>query len=646
MLSFPRSLFLSLLMLPGIAAWGQTVPEREPNDVKEQAMLIQPGMTVAASFSRPHATALRRGEDVDHYRIAGLVSPGIYTVTITPGHPECKYVADVAHTPLVIRGVTSVVFELTGQGTTRVTRHYGSQPEDRATLPNEPRELDVLVFYPSFQCVEGGPWYDEIPYRISVSSGGPATPYVLPPPAASGGGQVVRELEPNDTREQAMTLQPDVIVESSFSRAHATSLRRGEDVDNYHVVGLKVPGIYTVTITPANPACRYVADVAHTPLVIQGVTTVVFEFTGQGRTLVTRHYGSQPEDRATIFADLHDFYIMLYNPSFQCVSGGPFYDELAYRLSIQGGGPSAGGAGIAPSGVPGSAGNTAQTGGTAALAQEFSIAPGSALELQLPRSATLDLLARLAWDKQAGANYALDVLVNGQRVAGPLRNKAASMRYADGRSYAYLDAAVPGWLVFYSPDFRGNDTPGSGGYQVMTDAGQAYHYQWDIAALAGSGPTMRLRLVNNGRGANAAIVVRLPAAAVVVSTVPTPAPPAVAGGAARIFDITMAREVAWGQPVGASDSFAPTVNPIYVWFHHQGITPGTAITAVWFYTSSANPIRIGDGSVTVTPPSDWGQFNFELGPGKLWPVGDYRVELTVAGRVLGEARFHVVKPAP
>jgi ribosome modulation factor len=114
----------------------------------------------------------------------------------------------------------------------------------------------------------------------------------------------------------------------------------------------------------------------------------------------------------------------------------------------------------------------------------------------------------------------------------------------------------------------------------------------------------------------------------------------------RIYNITPARDVAWGRPVGQSDVFTPDTNPIYVWFRHEGFPAGTAITAVWYFLGTPTPYKIGEGTVTVTQPSDWGQFNYELEAGKRWPLGDYRVELLVAGTPVGEARFRIVKEVP
>lgn len=115
----------------------------------------------------------------------------------------------------------------------------------------------------------------------------------------------------------------------------------------------------------------------------------------------------------------------------------------------------------------------------------------------------------------------------------------------------------------------------------------------------------------------------------------------------RIYNITATRNVAWSQPVGPSDVFTPDTNPIYVWFRHEGFSDGATITAVWYFLGTPTPYKIGEGTVTLTQPSDWGQFNYELAAGKKWPLGDYRVELQVAGTPVGETRFRVAEtPIP
>ncbi len=113
----------------------------------------------------------------------------------------------------------------------------------------------------------------------------------------------------------------------------------------------------------------------------------------------------------------------------------------------------------------------------------------------------------------------------------------------------------------------------------------------------------------------------------------------------RLFDVTAARGVAQGRPVGPGGTFTSDTNPIYVWFRHEGLPAGTRVTCVWYYLETTPVMRIADADLTLDPPTDWGQFNMELPAGRPWPVGNYRVELLLAGRPAAEARFEIVANA-
>lgn len=111
--------------------------------------------------------------------------------------------------------------------------------------------------------------------------------------------------------------------------------------------------------------------------------------------------------------------------------------------------------------------------------------------------------------------------------------------------------------------------------------------------------------------------------------------------ALRLFDVTTAHGVVENRPFRPTQVFTPDDNPIYVWFRGEGCIAGTAITSVWFYLETDPPLRFGEATVVVDRPDDWGQFNFELAPGRLWPVGEYRIELRVDDERLAETRFRV-----
>lgn len=150
---------------------------------------------------------------------------------------------------------------------------------------------------------------------------------------------------------------------------------------------------------------------------------------------------------------------------------------------------------------------------------------------RVPATRQLELIARINFPKVAGAASSLDILVEGRRVIGPLRNKGPTFTFADGRSFPYYDAKASGWVVFYSPDFGANNSAAGSGYRVLTNPGQAYRYVWDISALLDGSPTMQLQINNIGSGLpDQPTVIRLVSDAV-GRTAPTPAPlPPLTGG--------------------------------------------------------------------------------------------------------------------
>jgi hypothetical protein len=146
---------------------------------------------------------------------------------------------------------------------------------------------------------------------------------------------------------------------------------------------------------------------------------------------------------------------------------------------------------------------------TVDLSKDIVINSGEVWEGDIPASSVLDLQARLNYAKPAGSNFALDISVNGHRVESPLLNKAAQYKYQDGRTFPYSDMAKGGWMVFYSPDFSANNSAAGGGYQVLTDPGEAYHYRWNVSAFAGGGKTMHVRIRHGNPGAVGPLVIRI-----------------------------------------------------------------------------------------------------------------------------------------
>jgi hypothetical protein len=115
-----------------------------------------------------------------------------------------------------------------------------------------------------------------------------------------------------------------------------------------------------------------------------------------------------------------------------------------------------------------------------------------------------------------------------------------------------------------------------------------------------------------------------------------------ARGAQRLFDVTTAHGVFDGVPVEPADLFTPDETPIYVWFRCEGCTIGTVIASSWLYLDRDPPLRFAHGSVTVNTLEDFGEFHCELGSGKHWPIGSYRIELRIDDVFVAEAPFRVV----
>jgi len=140
---------------------------------------------------------------------------------------------------------------------------------------------------------------------------------------------------------------------------------------------------------------------------------------------------------------------------------------------------------------------------------------------------------------------------------------------------------------------------------------------------------------------------RVVVAAGMVLALAGPASAATAGGAApqaesvRLFDATAARGVAEGRPVGATDVFTPDAGPIFIWFRFAGLPPGARLQATWRYLEMEAPHEIGSAEAVVRPGADWADFSLELAPGRPWPEGGYRVDLSANGGVLHAVRFRV-----
>lgn len=152
------------------------------------------------------------------------------------------------------------------------------------------------------------------------------------------------------------------------------------------------------------------------------------------------------------------------------------------------------------------------------MGKEITIVKNSSWEGILPAGKTLELFGRINYQKAAGGQWLMEISVNGQPLTSPLLNKGKTFKYSDGRAfpyfssgggtdqtsfndgkpYTYYKTQSPAWMLFYVPDFNTDNTSSGGGYQVVTDPGQAHRYVWDISSLVGNSQTITVKISNNG----------------------------------------------------------------------------------------------------------------------------------------------------
>ena len=112
-------------------------------------------------------------------------------------------------------------------------------------------------------------------------------------------------------------------------------------------------------------------------------------------------------------------------------------------------------------------------------------------------------------------------------------------------------------------------------------------------------------------------------------------------GTARLFDVVTAHGAIDGVPVEPTDVFTPEDTPIFVSFRCDGCAIGMVITSSWWYLEREPPLRFGTGTETVETLEDFGEFHFDLAPGRRWSVGAYRVELRVDDVLAAQVSFRV-----
>jgi hypothetical protein len=93
------------------------------------------------------------------------------------------------------------------------------------------------------------------------------------------------------------------------------------------------------------------------------------------------------------------------------------------------------------------------------------------------------------------------------------------------------------------------------------------------------------------------------------------------------------------------ETFSPDTRRIFLSVHVEDMANGAKLTATWFVEKStgfAPNSKIASSDVTTRPQMKTANFSIDK-PSIGWPLGDYKVELAIDGKVQSTVRFKVAR---
>lgn len=112
-------------------------------------------------------------------------------------------------------------------------------------------------------------------------------------------------------------------------------------------------------------------------------------------------------------------------------------------------------------------------------------------------------------------------------------------------------------------------------------------------------------------------------------------------GGIHVYNIQMAKNIAFDKPAGVTKVFSSADNPIFLYFDFKGSGIGAEIKALGYYFETEGPLLIYENAVVIKEQADYAWFSMEIDKGKSWPKGNYRIDIYVNGTKSGESRFSV-----
>jgi len=119
----------------------------------------------------------------------------------------------------------------------------------------------------------------------------------------------------------------------------------------------------------------------------------------------------------------------------------------------------------------------------------------------------------------------------------------------------------------------------------------------------------------------------------------TPPPTTMAAAPLRVTDIDVGRSLNADKKIAdKTDTFKPS-DTIYVSVSTEGASPGARLAAHWTYKDG----QVVKHDETTIAPTGSTATEFHIAKPSGWPVGDYKVEVTVDGAPAGAKSFKVAR---
>ena len=107
----------------------------------------------------------------------------------------------------------------------------------------------------------------------------------------------------------------------------------------------------------------------------------------------------------------------------------------------------------------------------------------------------------------------------------------------------------------------------------------------------------------------------------------------------EITDIKMAKFVNdRNQPVDITTTYPSDAGTIYCWFSYTGAPPNEILKGSWYYENSP----LADSVVELKKSTDVGHFRLRRTTENLFPIGNYRVDISVRNKVFKNISFSVI----